>query len=207
VATAHVITSPQAGGKHEFPSDHYRLAPRRDPPLLANLFATRLPCLPPWYAARSRARKRCFWQAMAELRRPKLISAGRLPNLGNIHDRDCHIMRHVANFRQRMNSEPKQKRERFQQLTQNPKVKTGKAFAADLRKSKIHPTVKKLTAWRKLNRLSQRKAVAVLAQYYFHATFASLRSWEEGRRSPNPHTAGILETFLSDHPTVERPKK
>jgi hypothetical protein len=28
-------------------------------------------------------------------------------------------------------------------LTQNPKVKTGKAFAADLRKSKIHPTVKK----------------------------------------------------------------
>jgi hypothetical protein len=55
-----------------------------------------------------------------------------------------------------MNSDPKQKRERFQQLTQNPKVKTGKAFAADLRKSQIHPTVKKLTAWRKLNRLSQR---------------------------------------------------
>ena len=61
-----------------------------------------------------------------------------------------------------MNSDPKQKRDRFQQLRQNPKVKTGKAFAADLRKSKIHPTVKKLTAWRKLNRLSQRKAVAVL---------------------------------------------
>jgi hypothetical protein len=38
-----------------------------------------------------------------------------------------------------MNSDPKQKRDRFQQLTQNPKVKTGKAFAADLRKSKIHP--------------------------------------------------------------------
>jgi len=47
------------------------------------------------------------------------------------------------NFRRRMNSEPKQKRERVQQLTQIPKVKTGKAFAADLRKSKIHPTVKK----------------------------------------------------------------
>ena len=90
-----------------------------------------------------------------------------------------------------MNSDPKQKRERFQQLTQNPKVKTGKAFAAELRKSKVHPTVKKLTAWRKLNRLSQRKAVVVLAQYYFHATFASLRSWEEGRRSPNSHTAAI----------------
>jgi DNA-binding transcriptional regulator YiaG len=106
-----------------------------------------------------------------------------------------------------MNSDPKQKRERFQQLTQNPKVKTGKVFAADLRKSKIHPTVKKLTAWRKLNRLSQRKAVAVLAQYYFHATFPSLRSWEEGRRSPNSHTAAILEKFLLDHPTVESPKK
>ena len=38
-------------------------------------------------------------------------------------------------------------------------------------------------------------------------TFASLGSWEEGRRSSNPHTAGILEKFLSDHPTVERPKK
>jgi DNA-binding transcriptional regulator YiaG len=110
-------------------------------------------------------------------------------------------------FGQRMNSDPKPKRERFEQLTQNPKVKTGKAFAAELRKSKVHPTVKKLTAWRTLNRLSQRKAVAVLGKHYFHVTFASLRSWEEGRRSPNPHTAGILEKFLSDHPTVERPKK
>jgi DNA-binding transcriptional regulator YiaG len=63
------------------------------------------------------------------------------------------------------------------------------------------------SAWRKLNRLSQRKAVAVLAQYYFHATFPSLRSWEEGRRSPNSHTAAILEKFLLDHPTVESPKK
>src|SRR5580692_10104754 len=115
-------------------------------------------------------------------------------------------MRHVAHFGQRMNPDPKQKRERFQQLTQNPKVKSGKVFAADLRKSKIHPTVKKLTAWRKLNRLSQRKAVAVLAQYYFHLTFPSLRSWEEGRRSPNSHTAAILEKFLLDRPTVERPK-
>jgi DNA-binding transcriptional regulator YiaG len=104
-------------------------------------------------------------------------------------------------------ADPKHKRERFQQLTQNPKVKIGKVFAADVRKSRIHPTVKKLTAWRKANRLSQPKAVAVLGQYYFHITFASLRSWEEGRRSPNPHTAGILEKFLSDHPTVERPKK
>jgi DNA-binding transcriptional regulator YiaG len=119
-------------------------------------------------------------------------------------------MRHVAIFGIQMNhdsSDVKQKRERFKQLTQTAKVQTGKAYAADVRRSEIHPTVKKLTAWRKLNRLSQRKAVAVLGKHYFHVTFASLRSWEEGRRSPNPHTAGILEKFLSDHPTVERPKK
>jgi hypothetical protein len=85
-------------------------------------------------------------------------------------------------FAQRMNSDPKQKREHFQQLTQNPKVKTDKVFAADLRKNRIHPTVKKLTAWRKLNRLSQRKAVAVLAQHYFHATFRLAPKL--GRRSP-----------------------
>jgi len=77
-----------------------------------------------------------------------------------------------------MNSDPKQKRERVQQLAQNPKVKTGKVFGADLPKSKIHPTVKKLTAWRKLNRLSQRKAVAVLARYYFRL------APKLGRRSP-----------------------
>jgi hypothetical protein len=50
-------------------------------------------------------------------------------------------------FAQRMNSGPKQKRERFQQLTQT-ESENGKAFAADLRKSKIHLTVKKLTACR-----------------------------------------------------------
>ena len=145
-------------------------------------------------------------------RRLKLISAGppsellengsslRLPFPATCHRLWKYQMNHDA-------ADPKQKRERFQQLTQNPKVKIGKVFAADVRKSRIHPTVKKLTAWRKANRLSQPKAVAVLGQYYFHITFASLRSWEEGRRSPNPHTAGILEKFLSDHPTVERPKK
>jgi DNA-binding transcriptional regulator YiaG len=88
-----------------------------------------------------------------------------------------------------------------------PESENRQSVCRDLRKSTIHPTIKKLTAWRKLNRLSQRKAVAVLAQYYFHATFPSLRSWEEGRRSPNSHTAAILEKFLLDHPTVESPKK
>jgi DNA-binding transcriptional regulator YiaG len=75
-----------------------------------------------------------------------------------------------------------------------------------VRRSNIHPSVHKLTAWRKRNRLSQRAAVAVLQKYYFHLTFASLRSWEEGRRSPHPHTAAILEKFLNDHPTVPPPK-
>jgi hypothetical protein len=40
-------------------------------------------------------------------------------------------------FAQRMNSDPKQKRERFEQLTQNPKVKTGKAFGGHLKKGKF----------------------------------------------------------------------
>jgi DNA-binding transcriptional regulator YiaG len=93
----------------------------------------------------------------------------------------------------------KQKRERFKQLTQTTKVQTGKAYAADVRRSKIHPTVKKLTAWRKLNRLSQRKAVAVLGKHYFHVTFASLRSWEEGRRSPTHILPGYWKNFC---PTI-----
>ena len=100
----------------------------------------------------------------------------------------------------------KEKRERFKQLAQTPKVKTGKVFAADVRRSAVHPVVDKLTAWRKRNRLSQPKAASVLAKHYFHITFASLRSWEEGRRSPHPHTAAILEKFLNDHPTVPPPK-
>ena len=52
--------SPQAGGKPELPSDHYRPTPRRDSPLTANLLATRSPCLPPWYAARSQSQKALF---------------------------------------------------------------------------------------------------------------------------------------------------
>src|ERR1700686_1513481 len=116
-------------------------------------------------------------------------------------------MRHVAQSKQRMNRDtpdPKEKRDRFKfkRLAQTPKLKTGKVFAAEVRRSNIHPSVHKLTAWRKRNRLSQRAAVAVLQKYYFHLTFASLRSWEEGRRSPPPTTAAILEQFLNDHPTV-----
>jgi hypothetical protein len=67
------------------------------------------------------------------------------------HHLDCHFLRHVTDFGIQMNhdsADPKQKRERFQQLTQNPKVKIDKVFVADVRKSKIHPTVNKLTAWR-----------------------------------------------------------
>jgi DNA-binding transcriptional regulator YiaG len=92
--------------------------------------------------------------------------------------------------------DPKEKRDRFKRLAQTqPKLKTGKVFAAEVRRSNIHPSVHELTAWRKRNRLSQRAAVAVLQKHYFHITFASLRSWEEGRRSPHPHTAEILEKF------------
>jgi hypothetical protein len=50
-------------------------------------------------------------------------------------------------FAQRMNSDPKQKRERFQKLTQKPKVKTGKVFAADLRKSQPGSRDRAESAW------------------------------------------------------------
>jgi hypothetical protein len=42
-----------------------------------------------------------------------------------------------------MNSEPKQKRERFQQLTQNPKVKTAKSVCRRSAEKQDPPTVKK----------------------------------------------------------------
>jgi hypothetical protein len=98
-----------------------------------------------------------------------------------------------------MDSDPKQKRERFQQLTQKPKVKIGKAFATDLRKSKIHPTVKILTAWRKLNRLSQRKAVAVLWQ---HGT--ELRCIRHAGQGGSAHASRTCSTSIS---IASRPKR
>jgi hypothetical protein len=87
-----------------------------------------------------KVRKGCFWHALAELRRLKLISEGRLPNPLETLMIEIAILCDMShNFEQQMNPNPKQKRERFQQLTQNPKVKTGKAFAADLQKSRSTP--------------------------------------------------------------------
>jgi DNA-binding transcriptional regulator YiaG len=117
-----------------------------------------------------------------------------------------HATCHIKESMNQPAQDSKEKRERLKQPAQTQKLKTGRAFAAEVRRSNIHPSVHKLTAWRKRNRLSQRAAVAVLQKYYFHLTFASLRSWEEGRRSPHPHTAAILEKFLNDHPTVPPPK-
>jgi hypothetical protein len=117
-------------------------------------------------------------KARGDSPRLKLISAGRLANpwkwpITEIAT-SCDMSQNLEYQMNHDAADPDKKRERFQQLTQNPKVKIGKVFAADVRKSRIHPTVKKLTAWRKANRLSQPKAVAVLGQYYFHITFASL---------------------------------
>jgi hypothetical protein len=42
-----------------------------------------------------------------------------------------------------------EKRERFKRLAQNqPKLKTGKVFAAEVRRSDVHPSVQKLNARR-----------------------------------------------------------
>ena len=58
-----------------------RVAPHRDPPLLVNLLTARSPRLSPWHAARTTEQENAvFGMPLAELRRLKLISAGRLPN-------------------------------------------------------------------------------------------------------------------------------
>jgi DNA-binding transcriptional regulator YiaG len=208
-----VATAPQSrrrklAGSPSFPQIITARPPHRDPPLLANLLTARSPRLSPWHAARPQSKKTLFLARPGRIATTEIDFRRASPKPLETFMIEIAISCDMSQtFGPRMNSDPKQKRESVQQLAQNPKVKTGKVFGADLQKSKIHPTVKKLTAWRKLNRLSQRKAVAVLAKYYFHATFASLRSWEEGRRSPNSHTAAILERFLLDHPSVERPKK
>src|SRR6266404_2416850 len=116
-------------------------------------------------------------------------------------------MRHVANFWIANEFRPETKTRTRPAISAKPKSENRQSVWRRSAKKQDPPHGQKLTAWRKLNQLSQRKAVAVLAKYYFHATFASLRSWEEGRRSPNSHTAAILEKFLLDHPSVERPKK
>jgi hypothetical protein len=48
-----------------------------------------------------------------------------------------------------------------------PTSPASSSITAEVRRSNIHPSVHKLTAWRKRNRLSQRAAVAVLQKYYF----------------------------------------
>src|SRR6266478_8344701 len=154
---------------------------------------------------------------LRQRRRPRPVSLPRSRLEGvetNAAPKECGIIAELpfhatCRMKEPMNQpaqDSKDKRERFKQLAQNEKLRTGRTFAADVRRSNIHPSVHKLTAWRKRNRLSQRAAVAVLQKYYFHLTFASLRIWEEGRRSRHPHTAAILEKFLNDHPTVPPPK-
>jgi hypothetical protein len=65
--------------------------------LLADLLAARAPCLPPWHAARPQSKEALFLARLGRIAPTQMISQGRLP-LGNVHDRDCHFMRHVANF-------------------------------------------------------------------------------------------------------------
>ena len=68
------------GGSPSFPQITNRPIPRRNSPLLANLLAPGHPVYLLGMLHDHRARKRCFWHALAELRRLKSISKGRLPN-------------------------------------------------------------------------------------------------------------------------------
>ena len=179
----------------------------------------REPALPGCKKAESPRRSwRCLtarWLALSKMASTSTITTTRFEAAEkNASRKECGMIAGLpfyatCRIKESMNQttqDSKEKRERFKQLAQTPKVKTGKVFAADVRRSAVDPVVHKLTAWRKRNRLSQPKAASVLAKHYFHITFASLRSWEEGRRSPHPHTAAILEKFLNDHLTVPPPK-
>jgi hypothetical protein len=61
-------------GSPSFPQITNRPIPIRDSPLLANLLATRSPCLPPWCACTiTEPENACFWHAPARIALIKLI--------------------------------------------------------------------------------------------------------------------------------------
>jgi DNA-binding transcriptional regulator YiaG len=76
--------------------------------------------------------------------------------------------------------------------------------AAELRGSTIHPVVKKFTAWRVKNGLSQKKAGELLQALHFPLTSRTIRNWEEGWREPRPHMVAILEQILDEHPEIKK---
>jgi DNA-binding transcriptional regulator YiaG len=65
-----------------------------------------------------------------------------------------------------------------------------------VRRSKIHPVIRDLLAWRRRHSLSQTKAAQWAQARGFSLTASSIRMWEEGWRNPRPHTIALLRRFL-----------
>jgi len=77
-----------------------------------------------------------------------------------------------------------------------PPHQTAKALA---RRSNIHPVIRDLIAWRRQHCLSQTKAAQWAQARGFALTASSIRMWEEGWRTPRPHTIALLRRFLERH--------
>jgi hypothetical protein len=67
------------------------------------------------------------------------------------------------------------------------------------RRSKIHPVIRDLLAWRRQHSLSQVAAAQWAQARGFSLTASSIRMWEEGWRTPRPHTLDLLRRFLEKH--------
>src|SRR6516165_5022859 len=64
------------------------------------------------------------------------------------------------------------------------------------RRANIHPVIRDLMAWRRQHSLSQTKAALWAQARGFPLTASSIRMWEEGWRTPRPHTIALLRRFL-----------
>jgi DNA-binding transcriptional regulator YiaG len=66
----------------------------------------------------------------------------------------------------------------------------------------VQPFVKTLTEWRLRNGLSQPQLAAVLLRLRFPISFDTVRSWEEGRRTPRAHAVEILKQIIKENPNI-----
>jgi hypothetical protein len=70
---------------------------------------------------------------------------------------------------------------------------------ARARRADIDPVIGDLIAWRRQHRLSQAAAAQWAQARGFSLTASSIRMWEEGWRSPRPHTIALLRRFLEQY--------
>lgn len=83
-------------------------------------------------------------------------------------------------------------------MADKPKVRGRPAHqtpAARARRGNIDPVIRDLIAWRRQLQLSQVAAADWAQARGFSLTAASIRMWEEGWRSPRPHTVALLRLF------------